>query len=367
MAPPAKIEETAPNTLPADFGEWDSGQPPETLPDNFNDFDDSLPVASVAAPKAPVPAKAAPVKATTLRGTSGTSEAAAVPRPSAPVFPKAARRSEAVLPAPVDRRAEVVHEHEDETPKKSNKTLMYAGLGLIPLLALGIYLPMRSSKSAPKAAPSSQSESSASTMTAISAPQPTLAKPSPTTTQQQQQQQQQQQAQPGTPSPATATPHVQTDMMNSQLNAPSRISNDLKTTAKDAPPAPGFGAGGLDGLGSTGSIGNVFAKQNGPKVQVGVPRIQEISAGVAQGMLLQKTAPAYPPIAKSARVSGTVVLQATISKTGVIEGLHVVSGPDMLRSAATEAVKTWRYRPYKLNNQPVEVETTVNVVFTLGG
>jgi protein TonB len=75
----------------------------------------------------------------------------------------------------------------------------------------------------------------------------------------------------------------------------------------------------------------------------------------------------YPPIAKAARVQGTVVLQATISKAGTIENLRVVSGPAMLQQAALDAVKTWRYKPYLLNNEPVEVETTVNVIFTLGG
>jgi protein TonB len=92
-----------------------------------------------------------------------------------------------------------------------------------------------------------------------------------------------------------------------------------------------------------------------------------ISAGVAVGMLIQKTQPIYPPIAKAARVQGTVILQATISKAGTIENLRVVSGPAMLQQAALDAVKTWRYRPYLLNNDPVEVETTVNVIFSLGG
>ena len=85
------------------------------------------------------------------------------------------------------------------------------------------------------------------------------------------------------------------------------------------------------------------------------------------GLLFNKTVPVYPPIAKAARVSGTVVLEATISKTGVIEDLHVISGPAMLIQAALDAVRTWQYRPYLVNGEPVEVETTVNVVFTLGG
>jgi protein TonB len=104
-----------------------------------------------------------------------------------------------------------------------------------------------------------------------------------------------------------------------------------------------------------------------PQVKVAAPKKITISGGVMQGMLLLKTVPLYPPIAKAARVQGTVQLQATISKTGAIENLKVVGGPAMLQQAALDAVRTWRYKPYLLNNEPVEVETTVNVIFTLGG
>jgi protein TonB len=159
-------------------------------------------------------------------------------------------------------------------------------------------------------------------------------------------------------------------MMNNQLTAPTRIPHDIKMVAeKEAPPTSGFGVAGMEGLGgsSGGVIGGIFSGQSGPKVKAEAPKKVNISGGVAQGMLLQKTIPMYPPIAKAARVQGTVVLQATISKTGTIEGLHVISGPAMLQQAAMDAVRSWRYRPYLLNNEPVEVETTVNVVFTLGG
>jgi protein TonB len=90
-----------------------------------------------------------------------------------------------------------------------------------------------------------------------------------------------------------------------------------------------------------------------------------VSTGVSEGMILSKTNPTYPVIARTTGTSGTVVLAATISTTGRIENLNVVSGPPMLRQAAIDAVKTWRYRPYLLNNQPVEVETTINIAFTL--
>jgi peptidyl-prolyl cis-trans isomerase A (cyclophilin A) len=97
------------------------------------------------------------------------------------------------------------------------------------------------------------------------------------------------------------------------------------------------------------------------------PRVVSISAGVAAGMLVHKQAPAYPMDAKKAGVSGTVVLRARIGTDGTIKDLSVVSGPQLLQQAAEDAVRTWRYRPYLLDGDPVEVRTTINVVFALGG
>jgi protein TonB len=96
------------------------------------------------------------------------------------------------------------------------------------------------------------------------------------------------------------------------------------------------------------------------------PPKMKLSSGVMAGYLLDKVAPQYPAIPKAARIQGTVVLQATISKAGTIENLRVISGPPMLQQAAIDAVRSWRYRPYLLNGEPVEVETTVNIVFQLG-
>jgi protein TonB len=158
-------------------------------------------------------------------------------------------------------------------------------------------------------------------------------------------------------------------MMNNQLTAPTRIPRNIMIVSEKEAPVSSFGVAGMEGLGGSSSNGVADSLFNnaGPKVKAAVPKKVNISAGVAVGMLIQKTQPVYPPIAKAARVSGTVVLQATISKSGMIEGLRVVSGPAMLQQAAMDAVKTWRYKPYLLNNEPVEVETTVNVIFTLGG
>jgi TonB family protein len=96
------------------------------------------------------------------------------------------------------------------------------------------------------------------------------------------------------------------------------------------------------------------------------PRIQ-VSQGVAQGLLIKRTQPIYPPLARQARVRGTVLLLAEIAKNGDIETLRLISGHPMLASAAIDAVKQWKYRPYILNGEPVEVETQITVNFTLSG
>jgi TonB family protein len=134
-------------------------------------------------------------------------------------------------------------------------------------------------------------------------------------------------------------------------------------------PPPAYDANGFE---IVKDPSDPFVAYGGHEIRATNPKSEtpakvKIPADVAVGLLLQKTQPIYPPIARAARVSGTVVLQATISKAGTVEELRVVSGPPMLQRAALDAVKTWRYKPYTVNNEPVEVETTVNLIFTLSG
>jgi protein TonB len=86
-----------------------------------------------------------------------------------------------------------------------------------------------------------------------------------------------------------------------------------------------------------------------------------------EGNLVRKVQPTYPALARSARIQGTVLLQAVISRQGKIENLSVLRGHPMLVPAAIDAVRQWRYRPYILNDEPVEVETQITVNFTLAG
>jgi protein TonB len=112
--------------------------------------------------------------------------------------------------------------------------------------------------------------------------------------------------------------------------------------------------GGIIGSGST-------AAPKGPASQSPF----KISQGVLEGSLIHKVTPVYPPSARQARISGTVILQAVIGKSGAIEHLTLKQGNPMLASAAIEAVKQWKYKPYYLNGEPVEVETLITLNFTL--
>jgi protein TonB len=138
---------------------------------------------------------------------------------------------------------------------------------------------------------------------------------------------------------------------------------------EDAAP-PSTGVAGMEGMGGAGGVmGGVLGSLGtgpAPKIQAAPPKKVVVSSGVMQGNRIGGEMPTYPAIAKAARIQGTVVLQATISRNGTIENLRVISGPPMLQSAAEAAVRGWRYKPYLLNGDPVEVETQVNVVFSLG-
>lgn len=130
-------------------------------------------------------------------------------------------------------------------------------------------------------------------------------------------------------------------------------------------PAVALTMGGADTLRlGTAGVGSGVA----PNVtRATPPGPVRVSSGVSTGLLLSTIQPIYPAIAKAARIEGTVVVEAVISKTGRIESARAVSGPEMLRRAAVDAVAAARYRPFELNSQPVEVQTTVTVNFKLGG
>ena len=156
------------------------------------------------------------------------------------------------------------------------------------------------------------------------------------------------------------------EMPNGVLLAPAIIPSTIGHVDAQEQPAVWTSVAMDQGDGLSDAGAGIFAVRRAAVVaHPDVNGLVRVSSMVVAGLLINKTLPTYPPIAKAAGVEGTVSLQATISKTGTIENLRIVSGPAMLQQAALDAVRNWKYRPYLLNDAPVEVETTVNVVFRI--
>jgi protein TonB len=182
---------------------------------------------------------------------------------------------------------------------------------------------------------------------------------------------------PPPPPAAAAVQHVkviQTDIVNGELRTPTKIPQKIKMIQEDeAPPAMattgvvGGVPGGIPGGSMGGVIGSVLSSTPTVAPHIATPQRVRVSSGVSSGLLIRRVNPTYPPLARQARIQGTVILQAQISKDGSIENLQLVSGHPMLAPAAIEAVKQWKYKPYLLNGEPVEVDTQVQVNFTLAG
>src|SRR6201987_1510589 len=185
---------------------------------------------------------------------------------------------------------------------------------------------------------------------------------------------------PPPPPPPAAAPvkvvkQIQTDTVNGKLRTPTKIPQKVQMIKEEEAPPPvmassgvvGGVPGGVPGGQMGGVIGGIISSTPMAVPTVATPQRVRVSQGVSQGLLVKKVQPAYPPLARQARIQGTVMLQAEISKDGEIENLRLISGHPMLAPAAIEAVKQWRYKPYMLNGEPVAVETTVMVNFTLSG
>jgi protein TonB len=183
---------------------------------------------------------------------------------------------------------------------------------------------------------------------------------------------------PPPPPPAAAAPvarvvRAATEIDNGQLKAPTKIPTKIAmiTESEAPPPSTGGVYGGVVGGVAGGVVGGVLGSivQAAPTAvpKAATPQRVKVSQGVTSGLLVRKVQPTYPPLAKQARISGSVVLQAVIGKDGSIQNLRAVSGHPMLIQSAIDAVRQWKYKPYFLNGEPVEVDTQVTVNFTLAG
>ena len=164
-------------------------------------------------------------------------------------------------------------------------------------------------------------------------------------------------------------------MQSGKLQAPTSIPKQV-TMIKEEEMAPDMGVGvvggvpgGIPGGQSGGVLGGIIGgvvSSLPPPPKAAPARIRQ-GGNVQQAKLINMVRPVYPPLAKQARISGTVRLHAIIAKDGSVIQLEVVGGHPLLVQSALDAVRQWRYQPTLLNGEPVEVDTTVDVVFSLGG
>ena len=181
---------------------------------------------------------------------------------------------------------------------------------------------------------------------------------------------------PPPPPPAVAQiVHVkpQAHLMDAgKLMQPKVIPKEVKIIKEDAEPdvatgmtggVPGGVAGGSMGGVLGGVIGGMGAAPPPPRPhQTGPLRV---GGNVQAARIVNRVQPVYPPLARQTRISGTVRLHAIIGKDGAITSLEVMSGHPLLQQAALDAVRQWRYQPTLLNGEPVDADTTIDVIFSL--
>lgn len=156
-----------------------------------------------------------------------------------------------------------------------------------------------------------------------------------------------------------------------KLRAPRAIPKEIAIIKEEPLPVDegamgvvGGVPGGVPGGQMGGVLGGVLGGLAVPPPPEAPKRIR-VSTGVQEAKLIRKVLPTFPSIARTARITGVVQLEAIIARDGSIQNLRVVDGHPLLSQAAVEAVSQWRYEPTLLNNEPVEVVTLINVVFKL--
>jgi len=179
---------------------------------------------------------------------------------------------------------------------------------------------------------------------------------------------------PPPPPPALPEPSAPTMVSNisidTRLITPQSIPSTMQqiTDAVPPPPVDLGGIGVANGTGSRSALNpviNSIASVNSVAPPKPTATHSPLLSHMMEGNLIYRIEPRYPPLAIQARIQGDVVLQAVISRSGTIENLRPMSGPPMLVRAAMDAVRQWRYRPYVLNEEAIEVETQVTVKFML--
>jgi protein TonB len=185
---------------------------------------------------------------------------------------------------------------------------------------------------------------------------------------------------PPPPPPAAAAPRIVKPIARiiqaGKMMAPTVIPKKVEMIKEEEMP-PDVGAvgvvggvpGGIAGGSAGGVLGGIIGGTGGGMPPPPKPTQQRVRIGgnVQAAKMVRQIQPMYPQIAKTAHVQGTVILHAIIAKDGSVQELQYISGPALLMRSAMDAVRQWKYQPTLLNGEPVEVDTTISVVFTLSG
>lgn len=179
---------------------------------------------------------------------------------------------------------------------------------------------------------------------------------------------------PGPASPIRGNPHAAIPIVPvaGRIMMPSRMPSTIPPGEDNPSPEPTGGNLGAIGAAAVDPTGLVLppggTRQLMPVAPTPTPAVRPFrTSTMLQGSLIRRVEPVYPPVARAARIQGPVLLAAVIGKDGAIENLRTISGHPMLVPAAISAVSQWRYRPYILNGEAIEVETQITVNFILGG
>lgn len=184
----------------------------------------------------------------------------------------------------------------------------------------------------------------------------------------------------GAPPPSSPVHHRQvttlnqSNLANNVVIAPRSIPPHVAMIDETTPPPQvsynsGPGVEGGTGIGSRDGVWGSLSESMRPVVPMPAPAVAKPAfrtSSILEGSLIRRVQPVYPAPAKIARVQGPVILAAIISKEGTMKNVQLISGHPMLVSAAVEAVSQWRYKPYILNGEAIEVETQITVNFRLG-
>src|ERR1700675_4217196 len=181
-----------------------------------------------------------------------------------------------------------------------------------------------------------------------------------------------------TPPPPTAPPvrgprpidssNIRDGRIQQPPSIPPTIASSHEQPVRSSPDVSSLGVDGGTGTARRGVFDSIGTSVDvAPPPPFPAPAHPLRVSRWAEGNIIYRVQPSYPPIARLARIQGAVELRAIISKAGTIENLVAVSGHPMLVKSAIEAVRQWRYRPYLLNNEPIEVETEITVNFVLSG